>query len=69
MGKLLVLSVGGDFLMRDSSFLTGLGVLPLLGDLGPTRTFLPGLLLREFSRAKLGLFGLLLRKSSTPGLN
>ena len=69
MGKLRVLSVGGDFLMRDSSFLTGLGVLPLLGDLGPTRTFLPGLLLREFSRTKLGLSGLLLGKSSTPGLD
>ena len=64
-----VLSFSGDFLPRDSSFLMGLGVLPLLGDLGPPRIFLPGLLLREFSRRKLGLCGLLFGKSSpTPGL-
>ena len=43
----------------------GLGVLPLLGDLGPPRIILPGLLLRDFSRRKLGLFG---KSSSTPGL-
>ena len=55
-GESRVLSFSGDFLLRDSSFLMGLGVLPLLGDLGPHRIFLPGL--RELSRTKLGLFGL-----------
>ena len=52
------LSLGGDFLLRDSSFLLkGLGVLPLLaGDFCRDLVFLPGLEL-------LGELSLLLRKS------
>ena len=65
-GECRVLSFNGDFLPRDSSFLTGLGVLPFLGDLSPPRFFLPGLLLRDFSRTKLEL--LLGKSFSTPGL-